>query len=274
VLFVAYQAYEVARARVKGGQADAARHADQVVRAERALGLFVEQRVQRFFLPHHLVIEVFDVYYGVVHFVVPVVALAWLWRRFPARYRRWRNTLVCMGLLALAGFALYPLLPPRFLPPRFHFVDTAATIGGEGPLSSGAVKDIENPYAAMPSLHVGWSTWCALALLPTVRRRWLKVLVAAYPLATLLAVVVTANHYLLDGVGGWFVLAGGWLVAGGLARLQTRAGGGRRRSGPPSAGDGIIGAEPTYPVRQSPSRSGAAGRGTAPSPFRSPYPCR
>ena len=75
-----------------------------------------------------------------------------------------------------------------------------------------------NLYAAMPSLHVGWSTWSALALIPLCRRTWLKVLVGLYPFATIFAIVVTANHWILDAIGGWVVLALGY----GAQRLCER----------------------------------------------------
>ena len=75
----------------------------------------------------------------------------------------------------------------------------------------------------MPSLHVGWSTWSALALLPLVRRRWLKVLVALYPFVTIFAIVVTGNHWILDAVGGWVVLAAGYGAAILLERVSRPA---------------------------------------------------
>jgi hypothetical protein len=67
-------------------------------------------------------------------------------------------------------------------------------------------------------MHIGWSTWCALVLVPMMRRRWLKVLVGAYPLLTLFDIVVTANHYWIDGLGGLACLGTGFL----LARVGTR----------------------------------------------------
>jgi hypothetical protein len=76
------------------------------------------------------------------------------------------------------------------------------------------MKAVSNQYAAMPSLHFGWSLWCVFMLWPAVgERRWAKALLVAYPAATLFAIVVTANHFWLDAVGGAAVLAGGYLVA-------------------------------------------------------------
>ena len=64
------------------------------------------------------------------------------------------------------------------------------------------MKNVSNQYAAMPSMHIGWSTWCAVAMWPLLRRRWQRVAVFLYPLATLFCIIVTANHFWLDGAGG------------------------------------------------------------------------
>jgi hypothetical protein len=76
----------------------------------------------------------------------------------------------------------------------------------------------------MPSLHFAWSTWCALVLHPMAGRRWVRVLVALYPVMTLFAIVVTANHFWLDAAGGALVLGCGYLIA----RAVTRRSAGRR----------------------------------------------
>ena len=74
----------------------------------------------------------------------------------------------------------------------------------------------------MPSLHVGWSTWSVLAIWPLLRRTWAKVLFALYPVTIFFCIVVTANHWILDAVGGWVVLGLGYLGALGIERLLAR----------------------------------------------------
>jgi hypothetical protein len=54
----------------------------------------------------------------------------------------------------------------------------------------------------MPSLHIGWALWCAFAIVALAQRPWVRVLGALYPLATLFVIVGTANHFVLDAVGG------------------------------------------------------------------------
>ena len=100
----------------------------------------------------------------------------------------------------------------------FGFVDTLEEYGGPWSFDSEAMADLSNQYAAMPSLHIGWSTWCAVAMWPLLRRRWQRVAVFLYPLATLFCIIVTGNHYWIDGVGGLLAFALGTLVGWGLHR--------------------------------------------------------
>jgi hypothetical protein len=221
VVYVAvfYAVYSAIRNSGAEGSADEAfRNARAIIRVERLLGTYHEESIQDLFLGQEWFIQFWNIFYGSAHFVVTAGALIWLFRRWPERYALWRNTLAGMTGLALIGFALYPLMPPRLLPDRYGFVDTLAEIGGLWSFDSGAIKEISNQYAAMPSLHIGWASWSSLVLLPMVRRRWVRGLVVAYPFMTLFAIVVTANHFWLDAVGGLAVLGGGYLIARLLAQ--------------------------------------------------------
>jgi hypothetical protein len=100
----------------------------------------------------------------------------------------------------------------------FGFVDTLVEFGGPWSFDSDAMASISNQYAAMPSLHIGWSTWCAIAIWPLLRRRWSKALVLLYPAATLFCIVVTGNHFWLDGIGGLIAFGAGSLIGWGLHR--------------------------------------------------------
>jgi hypothetical protein len=226
-----------------GTAADALRHAKQVVDVERFFGIYQEHRIQQAFLDWHPFMSFWNIYYGTIHFVMPVIALVAMYRKTPARYVRWRNALLFMLAFGLIGFWLYPLTPPRLMPAHYDFVDAASRffnfgpqqrvhLGPNGEPTAAARAAFGNLYAAMPSLHVGWSTWSALALLPLVHRVWLKVLVCLYPLATIFAIVVTANHWIIDAFGGWVVLALGY----GSARLLEWALASRRSAARPSTG--------------------------------------
>lgn len=211
-----YLAYSVVRntqGSATTSEARALANALRVIRLEEVLGFYRERAVQGAFLGWRAFIEFWNFFYGTFHFVVTVFALAFLFRKHPQRYVPWRNALAITTTLALIGFALYPLMPPRLLPASYGFVDTLGTFGSPWSFESGPVSTVSNQFAAMPSLHFAWSLWCALALAPVLRPVWAKALAAAYPLLTLFAVVVTANHFLLDAMVGAFVLAVGWAVA-------------------------------------------------------------
>jgi hypothetical protein len=198
------------------------RNARQVIHLEELMGLYHERVFQHFFLGADTLMSIWNLFYGTFHFVVTVVALVVLFRRFPRRYPRWRNTLAATTGLALLGFALYPLMPPRLLPQSYGFVDTLKVYGGLWSFDSGAVQKLSNQYAAMPSLHFAWSTWTALVLVPALRQTWTKAAMALYPLATLFAIVVTANHFVLDAVGGAAVLGLGAAIGFPLAAVGAR----------------------------------------------------
>ena len=239
-----YFLYDRLREQVMGTAADALRNAKQVVDIERFFGIYQEHRIEHAFLDWSPFISFWNIYYGTIHFVMPVIALVAMYRKTPARYVRWRNALLFMLGFGLIGFLLYPLAPPRLMPHHYGFVDTAAkyynfgpqqriALNARGEPTAAARAAFGNLYAAMPSLHVGWSTWSALALLPLCRRWWLKVLVCLYPFATIFAIVVTGNHWILDAVGGWVVLAAGYGCAVLLERVTSRA---RRDSRVPPTG--------------------------------------
>lgn len=183
------------------------------MRVERALGSFHEESVQDAFIGWNAFISFWNLYYGTLHFIVSLGALVVMFRRMPERYPLWRNTLAITTGLALVGFAFFPLMPPRLLPARFGFVDTLADPRFEALWSFQSIKAAANSYAAMPSLHIGWAMWSVCVLYPWTRRWWARVLCIGYPVLTLFAIVVTANHFWLDAVGGAAVLAGGYGVA-------------------------------------------------------------
>jgi hypothetical protein len=211
-------------------------NAMRVIRIERALGLYHEETIQDWFLPHTIVVKFFNVYYGTTHFFVTLAVFIALFVRRPDVFGLWRNCLAVMTALAIIGFALFPLMPPRLLdatcPPNgyggtcirhelrtyngaknFGFSDTIKEFGGPWAFDRGPGKILSNQYAAMPSLHIGWATWCVFAMYPLTRRRWIRRAMLAYPLFTLTGIVVTGNHFWIDGVGGIVVFALGYLIA-------------------------------------------------------------
>lgn len=209
---------------------EAFENAERVIDIERAVGLFHEETIQRAFLDWDGFIRFWNIFYGSFHFVVTIFALVWLFLRFPLRYSKWRNVILCTTALALVGYSVFPLMPPRLVSDcvspygacaGFGFVDTLRNVGGLWSFDSGAMSELSNQYAAMPSLHFAWAMWCCLALVPTFRSRIARALLIIYPWTTLFAIVVTANHYWLDAVGGAWVLGVGYVVGSLITRFAT-----------------------------------------------------
>ena len=216
-LVALYELYETARSHVHPPAGPSFRHAETVIRLERHLGLYQERRLQQALIGHKTVIQFWDLYYGTVHFVVPALALWLLWRRRPDRFPQARTAFLVMCYLALVVFFVWPLMPPRYLPAHYGFVDTSVRYGGLGPLDSGSMKDT--------NLHIGWSVWSAWVLVPLLSWRPAKVLAVVYPLITLTAIVVTANHWILDAFGGlgtFGIALSVVTTAGGVARRRRR----------------------------------------------------
>lgn len=216
---VLYFAYELVADVTAGSRATALGNALAEVHLEQALGIFEERAAQTAVLQVRWLIETCNDYYATVHFVMPVVVLLWLWWRFPARYRQWRNALAWLTAISLVVFVFFPVMPPRLLPHSYGFVDTMRSFGGAGHLDDVLLTDVGDPYAAMPSLHVAWALWCAVAMYPTVRNRWLRALLVADPIVTTFVVIVTANHFFLDVVAGVVVV----MMGAGLAKVRWAA---------------------------------------------------
>jgi PAP2 superfamily len=178
--------------------------------AERLAHLPSETSVQRLFLPHPLLVQFFNLYYDSLHFPVLITCLIWLFARHRDSYRRLRTTLVVFTGACLL-IQLVPVAPPRMLRGT-GLVDTAVRYHQS---VYGAVAGFNaDELSAMPSVHVGWAVLVAVAVITTARTRW-RWLALLYPAATTLAVVVTANHFWLDGIVAAAVL--GLVLAGQAA---------------------------------------------------------
>ncbi|MFF3242246.1 bifunctional glycosyltransferase 87/phosphatase PAP2 family protein [Streptomyces sp. NPDC002870] len=209
VIRVGYSVYSHIRAAATGGVAAAEEHGRQIVSAERALGLDVEHWVNHAVVNAKWAEAFFDFYYTSFHFVVPLAILGVLYVRRPADYRWARSSLAFATVLALLGFWLYPLAPPRLMP-GMGFIDT---VHGPQDLANpdyGAMTAVTNQYAAMPSLHFGWSLWCGLVVFILAPKLWMKLLGLLHPLFTVCAIVATANHWVLDAAGGAAVVGAGF----------------------------------------------------------------
>lgn len=209
---VSYWLYSLVRNAVPEQRTAALRNADWVWSFENSLGAGFEHSVNHAVNSVTWLIVSMNYYYATLHFVVTIAVLVWLFRRHPGRYAATRLVLFATTGVALLGYYLVPLAPPRLMNGG-HFVDTVLVHHTWGSMASGNLKNMSNQYAAMPSMHIGWSLWCGLTIFALASVPWVRVLGLLYPLVTLTVIVATANHFWLDAVGGVVCLSFGFAVA-------------------------------------------------------------
>ena len=185
-------------------------HALQLYRAETALGLNVEPWLNHLVAPHDLAAVTVGYYYGLLHFILTPLTLAWLYLFRPRVFPRLRSGLVLATIGANIVFWTWPVAPPRFaiggmtdILTMHNVLDSADPHG---------VTGAANLYAALPSLHVAWATWCAVAVVTATRTRW-RHLAWLYPAATTFVVLSSANHFVFDVAGGLLITGLGLLAA-------------------------------------------------------------
>lgn len=223
-----YAAYTVVRNELGSARVPytvAADNALALLGIERALHLDVEAGLQQLVLGTRWLVHAAGLYYRWPHLWAVAAMLAYLLARRPRQYPALRCALVVTTLAALAGFALWPLAPPRLLP-ALGFADTVR----QPPWRWAAPPDVRrwhfeamatNQFAAMPSVHIAYATWVAIAAWQACGRR-ARVLSTLHLAATCFAVVVTANHWVLDGVVGGAVALGAWAAVRAVGALGAR----------------------------------------------------
>ncbi|KUO04180.1 phosphatase PAP2 family protein [Streptomyces caeruleatus] len=212
LIAVSYWTYSLIRNAVPEQKAEALRNADWLWNLEHHLGIAVEQSVNHAVNSVTWLIVGMNYYYATLHFIITLAVLVWLYRSHPGRYAATRLVLFATTGVALIGYYLYPLAPPRLMT-NTGFIDTVLVHDTWGSMASGDLKNMSNQYAAMPSMHIGWSVWSGLTIFALARIPWVRLLGLLYPAATLLVIVATANHFWLDAVGGLICLAFGYTVA-------------------------------------------------------------
>lgn len=209
--------YFLVRGGVVDRTEDALRNANRIVDLERALGVFVEPDINGWALRSEPLRELMNFVYFWLDFpLIVAVGLFFFWWE-----RRWytllRDALLSSGGLALILYWSVPVAPPRFLP-QWGFVDTLE-VYSELSYQAQSLQPFVNPYAAVPSLHVGWSMLLMVVVFAATGRWWWRAAAAAVFALQSLAVVATANHYIFDGVVGIAVCLVGLGIALWLQRV-------------------------------------------------------
>ncbi|KAK4935911.1 hypothetical protein LTR10_023123 [Elasticomyces elasticus] len=274
---------------VEGTVHVARRHAIQVIEWEQRLHIFWEIPIQRFFMSYPRLMTYINWLYSFIHIPGTIAFLVWLYyytitsnrlvqhrgsrlqvggqSSLPGStsglhlYEARRRTMAVCNLLAFVVFTVWPCMPPRLLSdPAYNgpqatlaksygFVDTVH--GKDGARSVWTQNRFCNQYAAMPSLHFGYSLLVGLTImtipltpehrrsrtihlpffnnshpelapqirLPSTRRLACWITGFLYPFSILIAIVSTANHFILDAVAGAVICGIGWSINGVLLNL-------------------------------------------------------
>jgi hypothetical protein len=207
-----YGAYLSLRNFTIGSADEAFSNAATVVDFERTVGIFHEVAVQKTLALSLGLERFFDVYYMIGFGPTIFATLFWLGTRHRDEYRRLRTVLLLSIGIASLAYVLLPTAPPRLVA-GLGIADTVGLSGHD----SGSFAGIKfNPYAAMPSMHVGWSLLVGLIGFRVARRTLPRVLFAVHPILMALTVTATGNHYFLDSIVGIAVALSAFAI------VQTR----------------------------------------------------
>jgi hypothetical protein len=208
IIVPAYVLYQLVRGTVDGRTSDAFSRASKIVDIEQALGIFWEAELQGLIVSWDIAVRTVNTIYVWGHLPVIIGVAVWLLVFHRHRYALFRNAFLISGGIGLFLFWLIPTAPPRFLQ-YWGFVDTAVSSGSYYIFQPPAFV---NQYAAMPSLHFGWSLLAAAAIFANLRAPY-RYVALFMPVMTLGGIVLTGNHFFLDAVaGGAVALLGLWVA--------------------------------------------------------------
>jgi hypothetical protein len=205
------------RGLTQGSRAAAVAHGLGVLRFERMLGIDVEATAQSWLLENRAFVTLANWVYIWGHWPVIVLTLLWLHRRHRGHYLLLRNAMFASGAIGLVIFATDPVAPPRLL--AAGLVDTVTELSNSYRVLQPPA--LVNKYAAVPSLHVGWNLLVGIVVFRATANRFVRFVAVLSPVAMFAAVVLTANHYLVDGLVGMAVALVGLAVSARLASMPA-----------------------------------------------------
>jgi hypothetical protein len=188
--------YKVVRYWSRDQFSAAVQNAQHVIRFERSLPVPNEVDLTQISMRWPAFVRFLNHYYVIAHFTGIALFLGWMYVRRPDAYRVCRRTLIWMTAVGMVLHVIYPLAPPRMFP-EFGFIDTGSLFGPRAYGNQGLFDGVSNQIAAMPSLHFGWAVLVGWGTVKFAKSRW-RWIAVAHPVLTLIAIIITANHYWLD----------------------------------------------------------------------------
>jgi hypothetical protein len=214
----AYMLYRVARGLADARTVTAFANARRLISVERTLHLFVEPSIQVWASGSHLLMEVATWLYLNAQSTVLIGVLLYLYIIHNRSFYFVRNMLMIAMAIALVGYILFPTAPPRFMP-EWGFSDSIADLTGV-PATSAPVNALFNPYAAIPSMHVGFALMLGWPLARLARWRIVAAFWYLYPFVIAFVTIATANHFLSDAILGALTAGISAVIARRLGRLR------------------------------------------------------
>lgn len=222
VIAAAVLAYWGGRGLTEGSADDAVANAQRLIDIERQLHIYHELWLQDLIVDHQWMVTVVNWVYIWCHWPVITVSALWLFFRRPHTYFVLRNAFLVSGAIGLAVFVVFPVAPPRL---------TGIGIADTVTLHSHSYRVLQPPafvnqYAAMPSLHFGWNLLIGAAVAREARVLPIRIVSGLLPAAMAAAVVLSANHFIIDVVAGGalalFGLLVSWKLRGVIQRSPAR----------------------------------------------------
>ena len=209
IVVAGIEAYELLRHTMTPNWAVAERHAQDVLSVERFAHIEWEEWLQRTFLRVPELVRAMNVFYFVGHFVLTGIFFFWLYHANRHGFRRFRNGFLTATFIALVVHWQFPTAPPRLA--GVGLEDTLRQLSNID-IGSPTSSSFSNPVAAVPSLHAGWAVGVGAGLVLYARPLLWRAVGVVYPLAVILTIVVTGNHFIFDAIAGVVVMAlGFWL---------------------------------------------------------------
>ncbi len=199
-----YVVYEMSRVHLQSSYLAARANALRVAEIEKSVRLFFEGDLQSLALSWRPVVVVLTNYYQLGFLAIVTGTILWLFLADDDNYRLMRNSLGISCILGVTAFALMPTAPPRLMA-EFNIMDTASLLGRQ--------SLFVNDYAAIPSLHVGWMALAGYCLGRSIGGTWGPLVKFLPGFSMALTVMITGNHYWLDGVVGTAITLGPALIA-------------------------------------------------------------
>lgn len=215
-----YFVYSISRGSLADKASLAFDNARDIINLEKSLGIFIEPTIQASLLENTILINIVNAIYTYCYFPVLIGFAIWAYWKHRSKYKVVRTIFIISAAIAFIIFAVYPVAPPRFFNgtnniENLGFVDTLSQYWH---LNDASIQAFYNPYAAMPSLHQGWTLMIGIGII-WMTKSWIgKTIGLAIPILMFVGIIATGNHFILDAIGGIIVI----VISIGLTLIATK----------------------------------------------------